>query len=204
MEPMPRHRRSGHQSGSEAPRILGGSLKGRPLVVPKGRATRPLRALARRSLFDIVGPDVREARVLDLYAGAGTVGFEAVSRGAAQLVLVERAPAALRALEASVEQLGVTDRVEIDPRDVRRFVARPDRPPFDLIFLGPPYPLWTGAGRAELEDVAAGLAALLGPDGLLILESPGVADLGVPSLVRSDVRTYGETRLSFMRRPDAL
>ncbi|MFG0316541.1 MAG: RsmD family RNA methyltransferase [Planctomycetota bacterium JB042] len=197
---MARRRRTHAPRAGEAPRILGGALKGRTLEVPKGRATRPLRALARRSLFDILGPAVRDARVLDLYAGAGTVGFEAVSRGAAEVVLVERAPAAIRALEKSVERLGVADRVVVEVRDVRRFLASGPAP-FDVVFLGPPYPLWTGPGRAELEEVADELEPVLAEDGVLVLESPGLADLAVPGLIAADARSYGDTRLNFMRRP---
>ncbi len=197
---MGRPRRTHAPRGGDAPRILGGTLKGRVLEVPKGRATRPLRALARRSLFDILGPDVRDARFLDLYAGAGTVGLEAVSRGAAEVVLVERAPPAVRALEASVDRLGVADRVVIEVRDVRRYLAAAPAP-FDVVFLGPPYPLWTGRGRAELEEVAAGLGAVVAEDGVLVLESPGLADLAIPGLIAADARSYGDTRLNFLRRP---
>ena len=184
--------------GKDAPRILGGELKGRPLAVPRGLATRPLRALARRSLFDVVGPSIRGAAAADLYAGAGTVGFEALSRGAERVCLVERAAPAVRALQSTIETFGVAARVRIAREDVRRFVtAAAER--FDFVFAGPPYPLWSGDGRAELEEVAAGLAGILNPGGLLVLEAPGPADLPLPGLARDEIRRYGLTRLHFLR-----
>ena len=196
---MASRRRERRAPKQEAPRIIGGELKGRPLTVPKGFATRPLRALARRSLFDILGPSVREARVADLYAGAGTVGFEALSRGASELCLIERAPAAVKALEASIKTFGVEDRVRVVRSDVRRFVLSPPPEPFDFIYAGPPYPLWSGDGRAELEEIAAALAGLVAPGGLVVLEAPGPADLPLPGLARTEIRRYGLTRLHFLR-----
>lgn len=183
-----------------APRILAGSLKGRALAVPEGRGTRPLRVLARRSLFDRLAGRCDGAAFLDLFAGAGSVGFEAASRGARRVVLVESARAALRALRQSAATLGVEDRVEIVGMEALDY-ATACAEAFDLVYLGPPYPLFEGQERADLDLLLARAHALLAPGGLLIVESPTrLAPPEVPGLALVDRRTYGESVLGTFER----
>jgi 16S rRNA (guanine966-N2)-methyltransferase len=188
-------------SNDHAPRILGGKARGRALATPSGLATRPLRALVRRSLFDILSVRVADARFLDLYAGAGTVGFEAFSRGAREVVLVEQGRAALAALRKSAEILQSADVVRIEPRAVEDFVEDDASGTFDLIFLGPPYPLVRDADPTVFKRVFPALARRLGPSGTVVLESPRGFSPSLEGLSTERFREYGETWIHFMERP---
>src|SRR3954471_13968009 len=118
-------------------RVIAGAWKGRPLRAPPGRDTRPTADRVREALFSVLG-DVGGLRVLDLFAGSGALGIEALSRGAASAVFVERAPAALKALQSNLSALEIEARVHSG--DARAFVrkARAARETYDLVFLDPP------------------------------------------------------------------
>src|SRR5437660_10991620 len=103
-------------------RVIAGTHRGRELIAPKGRATRPTSDRLREALFSILG-DVGGLRVLDAFAGSGALGLEALSRGAGHAVFCETAPLALRALRANVERLGYRDRCEVRRQDGRRRIA---------------------------------------------------------------------------------
>src|SRR3954467_7982650 len=130
-------------------RIVAGRWSGRRLVAPRGRDTRPTSDRGREALFSILGP-LDGARVLDLFAGSGALGLEALSRGAASATLVERAPAALRVLRDNVADLGAG--AEIVAADARSYLrgARGQGAQYDLVFLDPPYRSAAALGR-ELE-----------------------------------------------------
>jgi 16S rRNA (guanine(966)-N(2))-methyltransferase RsmD len=181
-------------------RIIGGSQRGRRLVSPRGQAVRPTSDFVREALFDILH-DVEGWRVLDLCAGTGAVGLEALSRGAARAVLVERARPALSALSRNAEALGYAPPVfEVRSTDLLRALPalgrRGER--FELIFADPPY----AEADALLPAVLAAAPELLSSGGRLVLEH-GVEWSVDParevpprlSFVRS--RRYGETVLSF-------
>jgi 16S rRNA (guanine966-N2)-methyltransferase len=185
-----------------APRILGGTLKGRRLAVADGRITRPLKVLARRSLFDSIQNRIPDARVLDLFAGAGTIGFEAASRGAARVVLVEFGRLALRALERSRDELRLTDRVEIVAADAVAFVKAAAAAQFDFVFCGPPYAFFRGEARAHLNVLLAGLPRLLAPNALLVIETPSAIAAPLLSLPLHRSRAHGESTLhEFLATP---
>lgn len=178
-----------------SPRILGGSLRGRRLNVAPGKITRPLKVMARRSLFDSIQQLLPESRVLDVFAGAGTIGFEAASRGAARVVLVEAGAPAIRALRTSIDSLGVGGVVELAAVDAVGFVQTAEPHSFDFIFAGPPYPFFRGEARPRLLELFAGLPRLLKDGGLLVIEAPNAESppqLDLP-LLRS--REYGESTL---------
>jgi 16S rRNA (guanine966-N2)-methyltransferase len=121
-------------------RIIAGSFRSRSLQAPAGLATRPTSDRLRETLFNVLAPRVRDAVFLDLYAGSGAVGIEALSRGAALVTFVERAPAALKVLRANLERLGLSDGFRISPGSVGAFLRRGDGGVgFDLVFLDPPY-----------------------------------------------------------------
>lgn len=185
----------------QAPRILAGAFKGRPLLVPRGRATRPLRALARRSLFDMLAPELEGAVFLDLFAGSGAVGFEALSRGAARAVLVDAGRPALDAMRRTATAFGAQG-AEVHGGDALAFLRSPAaRSCFDLAFLGPPYPLYRER-RDYLSEVFDALPAVLRPGGLVVLESPDdVRPPAVPGLASERERRYGESVLGFHRLP---
>ena len=182
-------------------RIIAGSHRGRRLKAPAGRATRPTSDRAREALFSILAqgrPPLVGCRFLDLFAGTGAVGLEALSRGAGHLLLVETAADALEAMRSNLDQLGLAERAQILPRDATRLGPAPA--PFDLIFADPPY-------RQNLAGPA--LAALLrgrwlAPGGRLVLQlAPGEplpAPLAEPGpLVLEDERRYGAVRFLFLR-----
>lgn len=149
-------------------RIIGGTARGRRLLAPRGLQTRPTSEYLREVLFDLLAQDVCGASFLDLYAGTGGVGIEALSRGAARGVFVERDRAALAMLRRNLEASGLLDRAEVIPMGVlpflRRATLRSRR--FDLIFLDPPYQRSEAGPAVSLEAAARVLA----PSGIVILE----------------------------------
>jgi len=179
-------------------RVTGGSLKGRKLVAPRDDAVRPTSSRVRESLFSILGGAV-DGDVLDLYAGAGTLGIEAASRGARRVVFVESDPAHVALLRRNAELLaGVAeaDILRMDARRApRRLLGRGER--FDVVFLDPPY----SRGLALETLQALGTHEVLGDDAVVVVESSSAdtlpADVG--ALHRDDERRYGGTTLSFYR-----
>src|SRR4051794_2587454 len=166
-------------------RIVAGEWRGRRLLAPPGRTTRPTSDRVREALFSILGPLDGE-RVLDLFAGSGALGLEALSRGAREATLVERDRAALKALRANVEALGADARVI--GGDVAAFLdsAGQTGDHYDLVFLDPPYRSAVGLGRElSLEPVlTAGARVVVESD----RRSP--LDLHLPVI---DERRYGDT-----------
>jgi 16S rRNA (guanine966-N2)-methyltransferase len=136
-------------------RVVAGSAKGTRLA-PVPRGVRPVSDRAREGLFSSLGPSVAGACVLDLYAGSGALGIEALSRGAVRSVFVERDRAAVRTIRENLRRTRLGDRAVVVGVDVRAFVTRDDKngAPFDLVFADPPYDV---AG-AELEGALASLA----------------------------------------------
>jgi 16S rRNA (guanine966-N2)-methyltransferase len=125
-------------------RIIAGSYRSRTLAAPAGLATRPTSDRLRETLFNVLAPRIESSAFLDLYAGSGAVGIEALSRGAARVEFVERAPAALLALKTNLARLGVTDGFRIHNRSVGGFLRQLKEGAdfdivFDIVFLDPPY-----------------------------------------------------------------
>jgi 16S rRNA (guanine966-N2)-methyltransferase len=179
-------------------RILAGALKGRRLVTPRGAVTRPTADQVRLALMDTLAPRLPGARFLDLFAGAGGVGLEALSRGAAHATLVERDARALAALRANVEALGVAAVVSVRRGDVLRELAvlARARERFDVVFLDPPY---------ETEVAGPVLAALVA-GGVVAAQSVVIAQHltkrpppAPAGLVVHRTRRFGETTLTFYR-----
>ncbi len=172
-------------------RIIAGTHRGRRIDAPKGHGTRPTSDRARESAFNLIGP-VDDASVLDLYAGSGALGLEALSRGAAACVFVESDRDACRVIGANLERLGLEATVLC--QTVARAVAS-ERGTYDLVLCDPPYE------SDELERVAPRLAGVLSEDGLLVLESPGREGAPeIPGLEPRTSRTYGSARLTLFRR----
>lgn len=189
---------------SRAPRILAGSRKGKPLTVPAGQTTRPLRALARRSLFDILGPALQEQAFLDLFAGSGAVGLEAASRGASPVLLVDRGGDAIRALNDNVLRLELEQQAEVIRQDVARFLEGSPERPFPFVFMGPPFALFQERSSRTIERTFEQLPRWLAADGTLVVESPRpIQRPSVPGLTEVESRVYGESRLTFFRHPES-
>jgi len=178
-------------------RIGAGSYRGRMLKTPKGEATRPTSGIVRETLFNILAPVIDDARVLDLFAGCGSVGLEALSHGAAHATFVEKSRPALACLRENIAQLKVTEETMVLPYPVERALdSLGTREQFDIIFLDPPF-ADAPAYRTVLEMVAAG--NLLTPDGLLIAQHD--ARLPLPDQVATLTcyrrQRIGDNMLSF-------
>lgn len=185
-------------------RIIGGRFGSRRLTAPAGEATRPTSDRLRETLFNVVAPRIEGAAFLDLYAGSGAVGIEALSRGAASATFVERAPAALKVLRANLARLGVTEGFRIWPGQVGAFLRRtPDGKPsgFDLIFLDPPYEA-EGEYAATLGLLGGEAAGLLAHGGLVMAEHRRKVRLEevYGGLGRVRLLEQGDAALSFYSR----
>jgi 16S rRNA (guanine966-N2)-methyltransferase len=170
-------------------RIIAGELKGRRLVAPRGWRVRPTSDRVREAIFSALG-EVEGARVADLFCGTGALAIEALSRGAASAVLVDRDT---RPALGNVEQLGLRDRVELVRADVSSWLESNPGGRFDLIFVDAPYRL---AGRVSRE-LDTHLPALLAAGGRAVVESGAGAPLRIDSLSRLRQRRYGGTDVSF-------
>ena len=171
-----------------SPRVIAGRFGGRRLQAPPGDATRPTADRVREALFSILGTRVQDARVLDLFAGSGALGLEALSRGAAQVTFVETAPAALKALRANLAAVGAD--AEVVRADALRWLrgAPGDARQYDLVFLDPPYRRAEALG-ATLSEL---LPAVLAPGALVVAESDRRSPLEL-SIHATDERRYGDT-----------
>jgi 16S rRNA (guanine966-N2)-methyltransferase len=182
-------------------RVIAGRAGGRRLAAPPGAATRPTADRVREALFSILGPPGEGASALDLFAGAGALGIEALSRGCTRAVFVERSRTALRYLRRNLADLGLIGASEVHQEDAPRFAARladAGGPAFTWIFLDPPYQ--TDLGPSALAELGR-RAGLLAPGGVAVLEHDRrrapLDCYGV--LVKADCRRYGDTELSFYR-----
>jgi 16S rRNA (guanine966-N2)-methyltransferase len=168
-------------------RVIAGEFKGRRLHTARGTRTRPTADRVREALFSMLG-DVAGARVLDLYAGSGALGIEALSRGAASAVFVERDQRALAPLRRNLDAVGAD--AEVRRQDVLRFLASPEGT-FDLVFCDPPY---DDAPRVAAL-LSEGLPAMLEPNARIVTESDkrNPLVLSLPLVVE---RAYGDTRIA--------
>ena len=176
---MGRHRKAlESEEAVSAPRIVGGQLRGRTLEFAPAARTRPMKDRVRETLFDLIGPRVKGAVAIDLFAGTGAIGFEALSRGAAQAVLCERHFPTADALRRSARQLGVEGQVDIRPGDVLLWAKR--MPPLPvvgpwLVFVSPPWSFFSERA-AELMALIEALLAGAPPGSMFIVESDTTFD----------------------------
>jgi 16S rRNA (guanine966-N2)-methyltransferase len=179
-------------------RIIAGQFRGRQLLSPAGGAIRPTSDRAREALFDILEhgePRLRGARFLDLFCGSGAVGLEACSRGAAAVLLIENAAAALRLARANLARIGAPPQVRLLAGDAARLGTAPQR--FDLVFLDPPYR--SGLALPALSGLRSGWLA---PDARIVVELAAKERLEVPAgFVPEQERRYGAARFVFLRLP---
>jgi 16S rRNA (guanine966-N2)-methyltransferase len=186
-------------------RIIAGKHRGRPLAAPEGRSVRPTSDRAREALFDILahgrfadGPAYEGACVLDVFAGTGALGLEALSRGAAQATFMEKDRTAIAALRANIETLGEKKNAAVLPVDARR--PPHAATPCTLAFLDPPY------GEALAAPVLTALCAAgwLAPGALVVVEVGAKETLAAPQgFALLDERRYGAAKLVFLRLADS-
>ncbi|MDP1846927.1 MAG: 16S rRNA (guanine(966)-N(2))-methyltransferase RsmD [Solirubrobacteraceae bacterium] len=169
-------------------RVVGGMYGGRRLTAPTGDETRPTGDRVREALFSVLGASIHDARVLDLYAGSGALGIEALSRGAAAAVFVDRSHKAVKAIRANLAALGIE--AEVRPIAARAALraASARREAYDLVFLDPPYRRAAELGR----ELSEGLTAVLAPGARVVTESDRRAPLEL-DLPLTDERRYGDT-----------
>ena len=181
-------------------RIVGGRLRGRALAAPKSLAIRPTADRLRESVFNILahgfGDPVSGARVLDLFAGTGALGLEAISRGAAFALLVDNSAEARALLRENVAALGLGGMTRIFRRDAAKLGPAHPLAPFSLAFLDPPY----GRGLAERALVASLSGGWLSPDALVVVEEARQAAFAAPAgFAELDRRRYDDTELIVLK-----
>lgn len=176
-------------------RIIAGTAKGVPLATPRS-GTRPMTGRARESLFSILQSTIPGARVLDLYAGSGSLGLESLSRGAASAVFVEKSRDAARVIRQNIDAVGLGGVVIERPVLAALGSVKGQ---FDVVFVDPPY-------SDEDTEVRAALAAIdraLAQDGIVVVHRQASSELLVPEfLTCSDVRRYGDAVITMMERID--
>ncbi len=184
-------------------RIVSGRFRGKALTAPPGAGTRPTGDRARQAVFNILehapwSPGLHDARVIDLFAGSGALGLEALSRGAAQCLFVETDEAARGAIRQNVDAMGLFGVTRVHRRDAGDLGQKPagDGDPFDLAFVDPPYA--KGLGEKALAGLAAG--GWLKPGAICVFErGAGEAEAAIPGYERLDARTYGAAQVLFLR-----
>jgi 16S rRNA (guanine966-N2)-methyltransferase len=178
-------------------RIVAGKFRGTRIEAPKGLATRPTSDRVREALFNVLehGParfELEGARVLDLFAGSGALGLEAISRGARFVLFVENRAEARASIRRNVEALGLAGATKIWRRDATKLGPRGTLSTFDIAFLDPPY------GRGLGEEVLAAMVdgGWLAKDAIVVLEEHAEAEIMLPPGFETiDARTYGDTQI---------
>lgn len=197
---------SGRQQKDKLLRIVAGAHRGRTLVAPKGHSTRPTADRVRQAVFNILehapwAPALTGARTADLFAGSGALGLEALSRGAASCVFVDRDSAARQAIASNLATLGLEDRCELVAADATRLPRRPDAERIDLVFLDPPY----------AEGLASPALLSLAANDWLAAGAVAVVEVGAREPTPSaadyrllDERVWGAAKVGFLgfRDPD--
>ncbi len=185
-------------------RVIAGTYRSRVLSAPRGLATRPTADRLRETLFNVLAPRVPGAVFADLYAGSGANGIEALSRGAAQVFLVENATPALAAIRSNLKSLAVTEHCTVEPRSVSAFLRRMVNDPrkLDIVFLDPPYENLREYATTLLA-LGTDCAAALAPDAIVVAEHRRKQPLDehYAALTRYRVLEQSDAALSFYRLP---
>jgi 16S rRNA (guanine966-N2)-methyltransferase len=186
-------------------RVVGGRLRGRALTAPQSQAIRPTADRLRESLFNILvhgyGNPLLDARVLDLFAGTGALGIEAISRGAAFTLFVDDGVEARSLLRANVEALGLGGVTRVFRRDATKLGVVHPVEPFSLVFADPPY----GKGLGEKALASAHDGGWLTPEALIVVEEAVAAAFKAPTgFEEVERRAYDDTEFVFLRTPSSL
>jgi 16S rRNA (guanine966-N2)-methyltransferase len=181
-------------------RVIAGSAKGRKLKMVPGDSTRPVMDRVKEALFNILGAGVRESSWLDLFAGTGSVGIEALSRGAARALFIDNDRLAVRTIRENLEHTRLAERAEVLRADAFAYLRRPNPEAFEYIYVAPPQ--YQGMWKQTLLALDADLAHLY-PDGVVVVQIDPVEreDVALEVLRPYDERTYGRTLLWFFERP---
>jgi 16S rRNA (guanine966-N2)-methyltransferase len=177
-------------------RVIAGTARGRRLASVPGAGTRPITDRAKEALFGILQADVPDAHVLDLFAGTGGVGIEALSRGAAWCDFVELSPAAVRVIRANLAHTELLGRAAVLRRDVFALLGQPPERPYDIVYVAPPqYRGWWLKALQAIDAEPSWLAA----GGCVVVQIHPREDAaaGLAHLVETDRRRYGSVQLQF-------
>ncbi|MGI6468873.1 MAG: 16S rRNA (guanine(966)-N(2))-methyltransferase RsmD [Syntrophomonadaceae bacterium] len=179
-------------------RVIAGSAKGKRLKAPSGRETRPITDMVKEALFNVLGPGIKDARFLDLFAGSGSVGIEALSRGAAIAVFVDNNPKAVRIIYENLDNCGFGDNYEVYCNDVLRALTILDKrkAKFDYIYVDPPFNV-----EGIFMDVMKKLdqVEIMAPQGIIIIRTRRHKELPASfnCLKRYRLNYYGESALHY-------
>jgi 16S rRNA (guanine966-N2)-methyltransferase len=180
-------------------RVIAGAAKGRKLKMPPGEGTRPVMDRVKQAVFNIVAEDIEGAAFLDLFAGSGSVGIEALSRGAARASFIENDAVAVRTIQANLTLTGFSAQARVVRSDVFIYLRNEPREGFDFVYIAPPqyHNLW-----AETLNMLDARPALVNPDGLAIIQIDPreFTELALRHFELVDQRKYGNTRLCFYER----
>ncbi len=182
-------------------RIVGGSLRGRVLKAPQSQSIRPTSDRLRELIFDILahayGDPITGANVVDLFAGTGALGIEALSRGAARVLFVDDGTQARALLRANIEAMGLGGLTRVFRRDATKLGLAPPGEVFSLAFLDPPY----GRGLASRALASLVSGGWLAPDALVVIEEAADAEVDLPDgLIEQETRRYGDTKIIIARK----
>lgn len=176
-------------------RIIAGHLRGRRIKAPRGRETRPMRDFVREAVFSMLGDQVKGARVLDLFAGSGSLGLEALSRGAAEAVFVDRGREPVRVIKENLDILGMSGRGRVVRSEILEYLRRsgPPEKPYNLIFIDPPFKIDVNYRQQLLKKLTED--GFLGPSSVVVMEAPlrSPTPEPPPGLMFRERRRYGET-----------
>lgn len=181
-------------------RIIAGRFRGKTLLTPKSNAIRPTTDRVRESMFDILasrlGPVLTGQRVLDLFAGTGALGLEALSRGAEHVLFVETGIEGRGLIRDHIQQFGVAPQTRLLKRDATALGPLERFAPASLVFLDPPYA--EGLGEKALQSAAEG--GWIAPDATIVFEEKKGVEIAPPDgFAEDDIRTYGETSVHFLQ-----
>ncbi len=181
-------------------RVIAGKAKGRHLIQVPGDGTRPIMDRVKEAIFNILGEDVIDASFLDLFAGTGSVGIEAISRGASHAVFVENTPIAAKTIEENLKMTGFVNQSRVIRADVREFLRRPAAEAFEIVYIAPPQ--YHGLWRETL-TLLDSHPDHVAPDGLVIVQIDPLekSDITLSVLSPYDERRYGNTLVWFFERP---
>lgn len=178
-------------------RVIAGSARGRKLLVPEGWSTRPTTDRNKEALFSMIQFDLQGTRFLDLFAGCGQIGIEALSRGASFCSFVESSRTACACIQGNLSALGMDSRSKVYPFEVEFLIPHlSGEQPFDIIYMDPPY----GKGLEETAGRLVVQAGILQPSGFLIAESSSHTGIHIQGLELFKEKTYKTTRFSFFRQ----
>lgn len=178
-------------------RVLTGTAKGRKLKVPKGQKIRPMTSRVKKSVFDTLG-DISGVSVLDIFAGSGGIGIEALSCGADHVTVIEKDTSVFKITKENYEHCGFTDKATLICSDYKDALSRlvKKNEVFELIFIDPPYKLY---GDLEVKDFVQDVSDLLHDEGVIVIEHDHKVEDAPPGFERS-TRSFGGTHVSYFRK----